>query len=277
MFVPGKTYSRLHDIHGRFDGQRQGGVSTPADAPFVFLFTGIAGEAHGYADGWADDGTFLYTGEGQRGDMRFEKGNRAIRDHIQNGKSLLLFEALGKRKPVRFVGTFNCQSWGTIRTNDTDGNPRDAIQFHLVPDESSSQLAVIAEPDVSVSDTPVKSLDELRVAAQTAARPVARTNAREARRLFRERSKAVRDYVLARANGVCELTGKPAPFIGKNGCPYLEVHHVRRVADDGPDDPRWVAAICPTVHREIHFGQNGDALNHKLEKKLREIEPLQST
>ena len=34
----------------------------------------------------------LYTGEGQRGDMDFVRGNLAIRDHVANGKDLHLFE-----------------------------------------------------------------------------------------------------------------------------------------------------------------------------------------
>jgi hypothetical protein len=36
----GRTYSRRKDIHGKFGGQQQGGISTPADIPFIFLFTG---------------------------------------------------------------------------------------------------------------------------------------------------------------------------------------------------------------------------------------------
>jgi hypothetical protein len=39
-----------------------------------------------------DDGVFRYFGEGPLGDMKFERGNRAIRDHIQDGKVLLVFK-----------------------------------------------------------------------------------------------------------------------------------------------------------------------------------------
>lgn len=38
------------------------------------------------------------------------------------------------------------------------------------------------------------------------------------------------------------------------GEPYLEVHHVLRLADDGPDDIFHVAAVCPNCHREAHHG-----------------------
>ena len=55
----------------------------------------------------------------------------------------------------------------------------------------------------------------------------------------RERSAAVREYVLARSTGVCEGCGTPAPFVTAQGAPYLEPHHTRRLSDGGPDHPAW--------------------------------------
>jgi hypothetical protein len=46
----------------------------------------------------------------------------------------------------------------------------------------------------------------------------------------------------------------------------------RRVSDGGPDHPRWVGAICPTCHRNIHHGIDGLAINEKLMARLGEIE-----
>ena len=68
-FVVGATYGRRKDIHAKFGGQQQGGISTPVGEPFVFLFTGEGGHAFGYRDEFRDDGTFWYTGEGQVGDV----------------------------------------------------------------------------------------------------------------------------------------------------------------------------------------------------------------
>ncbi|MDO6477975.1 hypothetical protein Q4578_11105 [Shimia thalassica] len=268
MFIEGTEYSRVKDIHERLGGQRQGGISTPSKHPLVIVFTGKSGEQHGYADGWQDEGVFLYTGEGQIGDMEFRAGNKAIRDHISDGKDLLMFEALGKGKPVRFLGEFACQSWDTFTGSDREGNDRECIQFHLVKLEAGSQVTDTRE-QVDIN-TP---LEELRRRAFDAAAPSQSVNWQDAPRHYRKRSKAVRDYVLIRAGGKCELTGRPAPFVTRQGNPYLEVHHTRRLSDDGPDDPRWVAAIDPTVHREIHFGIEGETLNKQLIDKLREIEP----
>ena len=68
-FVLGQVYRR-RDIHSQYGGQERGGISTPAELPFVFIFTGENGEQYGYEDGWASDDKYLYTGEGQLGDAR---------------------------------------------------------------------------------------------------------------------------------------------------------------------------------------------------------------
>ncbi|PSL20472.1 HNH endonuclease signature motif containing protein [Shimia abyssi] len=268
-FVEGHLYSRVRDIHEVFGGQRQGGISTPAGQPFVFIFTGKSGAQHGYQDGWRDDGVFLYTGEGQRGDMTFRAGNAAVRDHDHSGKELLMFEALGHGKPVKFVGRFACQSWDTFRGPDSEGKERECIQFHLV----RAETALSSEVGTDAGTDTLEPLDVLRKRAFEASKPSQSKTWSNAPQSYRARSKAVRDYVLKRANGVCELTGRTAPFRTRSGEPYLEVHHVRRLSDDGPDDPRWCAAIDPTVHREIHFGVHGEALNEQLVEKLKLIEP----
>ena len=42
-------------------------------------------------------------------------------------------------------------------------------------------------------------------------------------------------WVLDLANGVCECCGQSAPFIREDSTPYLEVHHLRRLADGGSE------------------------------------------
>jgi 5-methylcytosine-specific restriction enzyme A len=88
-FTEQSIYNRRRDIHAAFDGQQQGGICTPSRHPLVIAFTGETGEQHGYRDGWSPEGTFRYYGEGQIGDMVFDRGNRAVRDHAADGKDLL--------------------------------------------------------------------------------------------------------------------------------------------------------------------------------------------
>ena len=264
----GRLYNRRLDIHGSFGGQQQGGISTPKDVPFIFLFTGDSGSQYGYEDNWIDDGVYLYVGEGQVGDMRFRAGNKAIRDHAQHGKELLLFKTLGRGRPVRFEGRFACSSWEYRRGPDKEGNERQIIAFHLI---STDTEELGNDPQTPLAPTEA-SLDELRRRAYHAATETSSGKPRNARQTYYQRSQAVRDYVLVRAAGICESCGKPAPFNRKKGDPYLEPHHTRRVSDAGPDHPRWVGAICPNCHREIHHGDAGSSKNDALKELLGSLE-----
>jgi 5-methylcytosine-specific restriction enzyme A len=267
-FQRGRLYTRRIDIHERFGGQQQGGISTPKEAPYIFIFTGDSGSQYGYEDDWIDDGVYLYVGEGQVGDMQFRAGNKAIRDHAQNGKELLLFKTLGKGRPVRFDGRFACSSWEYRRGPDKEGNDRQIIAFHLISTDDEE----LADDHKTLAPTGV-SLDELRRRAYRAATETATGKSKNARQTYYQRSQAVKDYVLARAAGICESCDKPAPFNRQKGDPYLEPHHTRRVSDAGPDHPRWVAAVCPNCHREIHHGESGGAKNDALMDRLGLLEP----
>jgi 5-methylcytosine-specific restriction protein A len=75
-----------------------------------------------------------------------------------------------------------------------------------------------------------------------------------------QRDAAVKAWVLQQANGKCEYCDQRAPFKGSDGQPFLEVHHVRQLADDGPDTVTNAVALCPNCHREAHYGENSKAL-----------------
>lgn len=90
-YVNSRSPLLTNELHSQYGGQHQGGINTPAQFSLVMLFTGASGEQHDYTDGWSIDGLFLYTGEGQQGDLTFMCGNTAIRDHVTNGKDFHLF------------------------------------------------------------------------------------------------------------------------------------------------------------------------------------------
>jgi 5-methylcytosine-specific restriction protein A len=257
-----RIYSRQDDIHKPFGGQERGGIATPKDYPAIFIFTGESGQQYGYRDGPDESGVFLYTGEGQKGDMRFAGGNRAIRDHAENGKTLHLFESQGKGKGYRYLGEFSCSSYEMKRGPDVDKAMRDVIVFHLVRADQE-----VDEPPVSESAATKEakaSLAQLRSRAYAALTAPQGRPGRDARRTNYIRAAAVRDYVLARAGGACECCAAPAPFLRMDGSPYLEPHHTTRLSDAGLDHPAHVAGICPTCHREIHYGKGGSSKNEKL-------------
>ena len=197
-FEPGGVYNRARDIHEVYGGQQRGGISTPSSAPLIFLFTGETGSQYGYRDGPRDDGMFAYTGEGQVGDMEFVRGNLAIRDHISNGRDLLLFEKLRQSGSYRFVGYFACDGFEYATAPDKNGASRRVIVFHL------RAAAAGEDPEIEQAAARLrgKSLEELRrQAIEDAADHPER---REGRRSYVERSASVRAYVLKRSGGICE-------------------------------------------------------------------------
>ena len=261
------------DLVALYRGQLQAGIWTPREFAVVFIFSGDSGKAYGYSDGWTESGIFRYTGEGQHGDMIFRAGNKAIRDHRVDGKDLWPFEDLGKGNGVRYVGMFECASWEKVDAPDKEKNIRKAIVFDLVPVATAAPFKEDAFQ--GPPRTALPSLVDLRGLAYAAAagnKVSERTG--DTKLSWYERSGAVKSYVLARAAGVCEACQQPAPFNKRDGSPYLEPHHTKRLADEGPDHPAWVGSICPNCHRRIHSGEDGEEWNKQLQKRLKALEGL---
>ncbi len=89
-----------------------------------------------------------------------------------------------------------------------------------------------------------------------------------------DRSDDVRAYVLERADGECEGCGEPAPFVNRDGDPYLHAHHVLELSAGGPDSPETVIALCPNCHYRVHHGRDGEAYNRELVYRLSSIEDV---
>ncbi len=124
---------RRKDLHAKFGGGGQGGISPSRRSPNVFIFSDPdTGEQHGYHDRWSGD-TFLYVGEGQIGDQRMIRGNKAILNHVADGKSIRLF--WGCRGEVTYAGEFeidHVDPWGTERATSIEGKTRNVIVFRLL-------------------------------------------------------------------------------------------------------------------------------------------------
>ncbi len=445
-FDPDSDYVR-QEIHQKFGGNPQKGISAPADWDVVFVFTGPSGKEYGYDDAFLADGTLEYFGEGRTGDMEFTEnnGNTKIRDHKSRGLSLHVFEQADQSGVVSYHGEYEYENHDWVDAPDENDNDRKAIRFRLSPREKSvsnlflapcsnehaqahladtvldgvdvdqyrdlvpaqfsgkipiwgtgegnentvrqmeqgdiilfyvgdnvySHMARIRKtewnPDLDAalwtpyqnnlrkenSDswpwimyldavTPVNidssqlhsklgysrnyvlglqrvdedrlsgydsigdligsltstsrvtstsggetvdmyigtrgegsaseiqleglSLEELRQRAEEAAQAQVSTKTTQTTRY--SRSAAIKRYAKERADGQCEGCGSKAPFKTKQGDPYLEVHHLHELSDEGADDPDAVAAICPNCHRQIHYGEGGSEFNKKIANKL---------
>ena len=270
QFTKGAVYDRKTEIHGLFGGSFQDGITSSTTYPAIFVFTGESGEQYGYSDHW-EDGAFIYTGQGQRGPMTLTRGNRAIAEHANNGRALHLFTARGKGNGHAYMGEFSCADMFKQIQPDVTGQDRMAIVFRLVPVGIPAEIGEVEDQDEDESDLS-ESLVAARLAALAVCKPSSDDLGQSAPRKIYQRSRQVSHYVLMRAKGKCESCEKPAPFMKKDGTPYLEPHHVNRLSDGGLDHPRYVGAVCPSCHREIHSGAHGALLNEKLKRRLEAIE-----
>ena len=272
-FVKGKIYDRQTEIHGPFGGSFQSGVAPSDKAPAVFLFAGSTGEQYGYVDRVDASGVYSYTGEGQVGDMKLTRGNLAVQRHAEQGRALHLFRAMGKGKGQQYMGEYACADLSWEDGPDRNGKIRKVVVFHLVPVIDIAVHEMDPEDDLA-PDISGMSLESLRNRAYMAVIASEQKSQSTTVRTIYIRSQAVKDYVLKRAAGKCESCKAEAPFTTKNGQPYLEPHHINRLSDGGLDHPRYVGAICPTCHREIHYGARGNARNEVLRGEIQIKEPL---
>lgn len=143
---PGDVVLR-RELHERFGGSRQNGIVTLPGQDDILIFSGSGGSSHGYAvhEGYREDGSFGYTGEGQVGDQEFLRGNKAIRDSAANGKRLQLFTVEGTR--AQYVGEFTTgePTYRVETIPDRNGSPRKGIIFNLVP--VSADMSLLGEPE----------------------------------------------------------------------------------------------------------------------------------
>jgi predicted HNH restriction endonuclease len=86
-----------------------------------------------------------------------------------------------------------------------------------------------------------------------------------------ERDPEVKAWVLINAQGICESCEQPAPFTSVTGHPFLEVHHVRPLADEGSDKIENAVAICPNCHRAFHHSREKESLILSLFSRIKRL------
>ncbi|MGW7612296.1 restriction endonuclease [Streptomyces sp. NPDC054766] len=171
---PGDVIERKQ-LHAKYGGRTQGGIGPSAKTPNVMIFTDpIAGEKHGYYDGWMPDGRFHYSGEGQYGDQRMLSGNASILNHEVERRALRVFQ--GARGNVTYLGRFATDGWYEADAPETgDGPLRKVIVFRLRPLDTSArhpgtkvgrllgeQLETVAEIDIERTETEKTFVDPNR-------------------------------------------------------------------------------------------------------------------
>jgi len=258
---------RRRDLHERFGGNPMVGIAPSPSEPVVLLFHTKETSQQFYGDEFDKNGVYWYSGKGARGDMPWNPANVAVRDHENDRRDLLFFERAQRKDGLwRFTHVMNCIEHRIERRPDIDGAERNAIMFGLVPIESAGD----SEHAALLGSFP-QTEAQLREYLKGQDGIVASTTRDRVDTVYKRSTKVV-EYALLRSRGYCEACGNAAPFRTKVGCPYLEVHHLYRIADGGPDRFDRVAAVCPNCHRRSHYGVDGPAFNADLAAKILKLE-----
>jgi 5-methylcytosine-specific restriction protein A len=262
-FEVGMSYDREEILNFLGSKQPMSGITYGSKNPeFLAVFTGGRfGKRAGYTDGWDADGIFRYCGQGSKGDQRLQGANAILARH---DGAVLVFETWKPRNSwkgrQRFVGDFNVLGHETTTARGAREGDQ-ILVYSLVP------IPLLGRPldTVNLASNWEQETD-LRARALAASKDIAPVKMSKAE--YRVRTAVVARYVLGRAAGFCEACECPVPFCRADGTPFLETHHTRRVADDGPDDIWHVAGICPNCHRQAHFGPDLLNFREQLERKI---------
>lgn len=211
----------------------------------------ISDETKGlYQDIWKN-GILHYTGMGKVGDqVLVGNQNGTLYNSNTNGVEVHLFEVEEKKQyTYRGVVVLADEPYQSQHP-DVDGNMRSVWVFPLKTSDET-----LADFNREPSETLIQKFSDEELARRAAVKPVGKKT-RSVNETVYYRDPYLKEMVKRIAAGKCQLCGKAAPFIDKNNEPYLEEHHVIRLADGGQDTMENVVAICPNCHRKMHVLDN---------------------
>lgn len=176
---------------------------------------------------------------------RYDKGERPYR--FTKPRAWYLVSDYGRAYPLKYIYALATnQAPSSFHTSDPI-REFDRLGFHLTREPKDFEAEFSRRVEKSLKDPSARRarLEKAKKMPSLCIREV----------VAYERNSDVVAEVLDRAQGVCQTCNKPAPFLKKsNGNPYLEVHHVKQLADGGEDTVANAIAVCPNCHRKAHHG-----------------------
>lgn len=204
-----------------------------------------------YRDEWKA-GILYYTGMGKVGDQVLKGNqNRTLYESNTNGVEVHLFEVL-KKTQYTYRGIYVlAETPYQDQQIDDNGEMRKVWIFPIKPEKEEDNK----EEEFQEKDLVTFSDNELVYKAQ---RYYVSNEPKKSNVMVYRRNPYLKMLVKKIANGVCQLCGKNAPFIDRNGIPYLEEHHIQQLANGGKDEIVNVVAICPNCHRRVHVLEDAE-------------------
>ena len=251
----------------------QGGMRRSRKTNSLVIITSMIGST--YQDVWNDD-ILLYTGMGQKGDQKLDKYQNKTLNEIQANKVSVHYFEKYESNNYYYIGEMEkadnpYQSYQC----DNEGNNRKVWIFPLktasgsIPysvSEKSMEYEKYQEEMLSKKDTidiykQVKHLNKISKRSHISTQYM--------------RNPEISLLVKRLANGYCDLCKESAPFIDKEGTPFLECHHIEWLAHGGEDSLENTIALCPNCHRKMHIIPNNSDILRLKNIALERVQKLQ--
>lgn len=267
VFDPGLTQGSTlsnQELRSLFKCSTQGGMRRSKDTNTLLLIAKQYPDSDvPYYDTWSGS-IFHYTGMGMEGDQSLEKlQNKTLAKSRQiDDLGIFLFEAF-RPKIYTYQGQVMLAGdpYQEIQA-DINKEPRKVWIFPLKLINNDIPIPLSKDIFEGINQQREKyvhklSMDELRERAR-------RSSEIPGERIVTtkqfERNPNITELAKRRANGICQLCHSRAPFITKQGDPFLETHHIIPLGQGGKDTIENTVALCPNCHRKMH------ALNLKDDK-----------
>jgi 5-methylcytosine-specific restriction enzyme A len=207
-----------------------------------------------YDDRWIGD-IFHYTGMGLIGPQSLDfSQNKTLSNSNRNNITVHLFEVFQRGRYIYMGEVYLAGEPYEEIQPDSIGNPRKVYMFPLKLKDGQQQVVLSPEALISkiiIQERKAKKLDDEELETKARYAPK-KPGSRKVSASGYDRNAYVTEYAKRRANGICQLCDKPAPFVDKKGKPYLETHHIIWLSKGGEDTIENTIAICPNCHRKMH-------------------------
>lgn len=211
------------------------------------VFTKVTLEGGKYKNEWIEKGKILKHSMYNYGKHN-QRVDSAYNSSIINSDRYPVYIFIKEGSRYRFYGDFYCDSY--FEENN-------CLYFKLIKRSGVDQVLKMSQ---FLAIEQVKINNSKKLSKQKRVSNINDANKKPEVQFVKtkvyKRNPDVVIEVLNRANGICERCNKKAPFIrASDNTPYLEVHHIVTLANNGDDTVENAIAICPNCHRELHFGK----------------------
>lgn len=265
-FIVGGVYTHL-EVNEGFKVTWQRGIAKSNELNSLVLFSKHTSE-NPYEDKWVG-GKLHYTGEGLTGDQSLERGNNKILAESDSIDNIYLFEVLIPKQYIYRGRVALSDEPYAVQEKGANGQIRIAYKFPLTLIDGDSfidistletsrkrKLVSYKKQQNSMSDsdleTMAKNISSVNEQMYSHAEDGNVSSYRTVTTKSYERDLYIAQYVKKIANGICSLCEQPAPFIGKDGEPFLHSHHIEYLSNGGKDVIENCIAVCPNCHAKIH-------------------------